>query len=435
MNRTKITDFLTGKSVWKMYKLYNETQWYSKEKMGEFQLRKLRKLLVHCYRNVPYYEKIINERKIDIYNIESLKILNEFPVLTKETIQKNYNDFIPRNNKEISGVVTKQTGGTTGNILYNRNDANTRSSVWAAYRRYEGWMGHHEGDKMLMLMGGHIKKISFNERIKTEIDKFLNNISAVDIYDTTPESLEKVVSLLMKYNFSHIRSYPQFLYAIAKHIEDKQMRFNVRSISSTAEPVMPEHRRAFKKIFNAETFDQYGCGEIGCIACECDHHKGLHITEERVIVETNEFNELLVTDLDNYTMPFIRYWNADQAIISKEECTCGRKSKMIGRIMGRTCDYIIGLNGEFLHWAYFWHLIFDSNIAKNRNLRKFQIIQSSQKDLQIKLVCEMLSADEKTFILTDIKKRVGDMNIEFSYVENIENTATGKYRPVINDVI
>jgi len=103
--------------------------------------------------------------------------------------------------------------------------------------------------------------------------------------------------------------------------------------------------------------------------------------------------------------------------------------------MGRTCDYVNGINGQFLHWAYFWHLIFDSNIAKTRNLRKFQIVQNTQSAILIRLIADKLSFEEETFILSDIKKRLGEITIEFSYEKDIENTKTGKYRPVINKLL
>ncbi len=103
--------------------------------------------------------------------------------------------------------------------------------------------------------------------------------------------------------------------------------------------------------------------------------------------------------------------------------------------MGRTCDYIIGQNGQFLHWAYFWHLIFDSNIASNRNLQKFQIVQNSESEIQIKLVASALSEDEIKFIISNLIERVGSMKITFTYESNIENAKNGKYRPVINKLI
>lgn len=103
--------------------------------------------------------------------------------------------------------------------------------------------------------------------------------------------------------------------------------------------------------------------------------------------------------------------------------------------MGRTCDYVTGLNGEFLHWAYFWHLIFDSNVAKTRKLRKFQVVQSATDEIKIRFVAEHLSQKEEEFIISNIRKRLGNIKVNFSYEHNIENSITGKYRPVINKLI
>ncbi len=211
--------------------------------------------------------------------------------------------------------------------------------------------------------------------------------------------------------------------------------FPVGAITTTAEPLMQEHRNIFKEVFLADTFDQYGCGEIGGIAFECDHHQGLHVTEERVYIEVNDNSEIIVTDLDNYAMPFIRYWNADQVELADSPCSCGRKSLLIKRVMGRTCDYIIGKNGEYLHWAYFWHLFFDSGIAKNNNLQKFQVVQESPDKIEINLICEKISDELILVLKQNIQSRIGPVDIVFNYSTNIENTKTGKYRPVINKLI
>ena len=139
MNRTKISDFLTGKNVWEHYILYNETQWYSKSQMEVLQLEKLKKLLIHCKENVPFYSAVMHQKNIDPTKIDSIQILDEFPIVTKEIIKDNYNDFIPKNLKTIAGVKISQTGGTTGNILFKRTDANVRSSTWATYKRFQDW--------------------------------------------------------------------------------------------------------------------------------------------------------------------------------------------------------------------------------------------------------------------------------------------------------
>ncbi len=242
-------------------------------------------------------------------------------------------------------------------------------------------------------MGGHVIGYNFKDKFKKKIIILLTNSLSFSPYDTSEKNTQNIIDAFEKNKFVLIRSYSQFLYQLALKLKQRGLKYRVKAITTTAEPIMLEHRELFKEVFNADVFDQYGCGEIGGIAYECDQHNGMHITEERVIVEVNSNNELIITDLDNYAMPFIRYWNADQAIISDKLCTCGRKSKLITQLMGRTCDYVIGVNGQILHWAYFWHLFFDSKVADKRNLTKFQVLQESKNELKIRLICDELSSE------------------------------------------
>jgi phenylacetate-CoA ligase len=433
---TEIIDLLTQKNIAKYLKRYTETQWYTKEAMDNFQLEKLIKLIDHCYHHVPFYRNhmVANNIKLsDIKNLESIKL---FPIITKEIIKENYEDFTPLNLKNIKGVKTSQTGGTTGNILFKRNDANTRSSIWASFYRFEKqWMNVKSNDHKLILMGGHVAKVDYFGDFKKLIFNFLNNSYSYNPYNTSSINVEKIINYLKTQKIDLIRSYSQYLYSIALELKKRKIKLNIKAITTTAEPITENHRKLFKDVFNADVFDQYGCGEIGGIAYECEKHNGLHIANERVIIEQNESNDLIITDLDNYAMPFIRYWNADQAIIVDENCKCGRNGKMIKQIMGRTCDYIIGIENQFLHWAYFWHLLFDSEIAEKRNLKKFQVVQNDRYNIILRIICDKMTNIEENNLIDNMKQRVGNMNIVIAYETEIENTKTGKYRPVINKLL
>lgn len=429
-----LLDIITGKHVNQYYNLYKITQSYSVEEMKAYQLEKLKNLLNHCL-NVPYYAKIMHKEGINPLIITDLSILDCFPVLTKEIIKNNYNLFIPLNESRIKGIRTSQTGGTTGNILNKRNDANTRSSVWGSYKRFYDWMGISHSDTVLTYWGGHVISHGMGEKIRRGISNKLKHTVAFDAYDTRPEVLNSIVKTLNSGKVKLIRSYPQALYTLALRFRERGDRFSVKAIMTTSEPLMTQHRELFREIFGCESFDQYGCGEIGGIAYECQEHKGLHVTEERVILETNNSNELLITDLDNYVMPYIRYWNADQALFSDTMCSCGRKSRVIEKVLGRTCDYLVGLDGQTLHWAYFWHLLFDTEIAIRRNFIKFQIIQKSPDCLVFRTVSDPIHEDEKELLRSMIKGKMGEMKIDFVLENDIENTKSGKYRPVINELL
>lgn len=296
-------------------------------------------------------------------------------------------------------------------------------------------MGIGPNARILSYWGGHVIPHGRVDVIQTRLTNIAKNNIGFDAYDTRGDVLDRIAKTLSKKSIQLIRSYPQALYVLAIKFKEKDWKFHVKAILTTSEPVMPQHRVLFKEVFGAETFDQYGCGEMGGLAYECPAHNGLHITEERVIVEQNNNNELIITDLDNFSMPFIRYWNADQAEFSDHECPCGRKSRLIKSVLGRTCDYLIGKDGQSLHWAFFWHLLFDTEIAVNRNFVKFQIVQDTKDSLVFRTVSDPLTDEDKETIVSKIKEKMGDMTVSFVVEEDIENTKSGKYRPVINKLL
>jgi phenylacetate-CoA ligase len=434
MNSSRIIDFLSGKNVQQYYKLYQETQWYSPEEMDAFRLKKLQGLIDHCYHNVPFYNSFMIKNGIKPDDIKSLSDITIFPIITKETIKAHYSDFIPKNITKIKGVKGGQTGGTTGSVLFKRTDAATRSSTWAAYKRFYDWMGINESDKNILIKGGHISKQSIASKIKTNTIDYIKNVIRLDAYNSSEENADKLMTILSKHRVPLIRGYSQSLFELAKEIEKRNITFNVKAIMTTAEPLMPEYRVLISKVFNADVYDQYGCGEVGGIAFECSKHEGLHITEERVLLETNEKNELIITDLDNYVMPYIRYWNADEVEFSNCQCSCGRQSKMIKKILGRTSDYIYTTEGTGIHWGFIFHLLWDTKIALNRNLVKFQLVQKSFDKVLLRVVSDPLSESDKVEITNGIRAKMGHVVVDFIQENDIENSPSGKYRPVVSEI-
>ena len=79
------------------YKFLQESQWWSKEQLEEYQLQQLSTLLQHAYENVPYYHRIFDERGLKPQDIQGFTDLQMLPYLTKEDVRTNFNDLIARN--------------------------------------------------------------------------------------------------------------------------------------------------------------------------------------------------------------------------------------------------------------------------------------------------------------------------------------------------
>jgi len=428
----EILDLLSSKRVAHYYREYNETQWFSKSDMECYRLRKLQALLKHCYEHVPYYTRIMKSVDITPSDIKTTQDIMNFPILTKELINRHYSDLIPKNLSKLKGVKTSQTGGTTGKPLVKRNDARTRSSVWGAFSRFHDWMDIKEDEWGILVTGGHINTPSLFDQVKEAAANYLQKKHFVDAYKSPDFNIKRISELLKRGNVTYIKGYCQALYELSQISELLGYDLTVKAVSSTAETLIPQYRESIEKAFKTKVFDQYGCGEIGSVAFECNHHEGLHVTEERVLMETIEDNQLLLTDLDNFAMPLVRYKNGDGVECAENVCSCGRQSTIISRVLGRTADNLTTMDGENIHWGFIFHILWESNIAVNRRFVKFQLVQDRRNSLLFRHVSDELSLSDKQIIMDGIKHFLGDVIVAFANESDIECSSSGKYRPVLN---
>ncbi len=125
-----------------------------------------------------------------------------------------------------------------------------------------------------------------------------------------------------------------------------------------AEPWSDETRKRIEEATGIKAYDIYGTSEMsGPLFTECHLQKGIHVWADLFLIEAvdpetgeqvedGERGELVVTSLDKWAFPLIRYRLGDLTIITNEPCECGRTHPRIMRILGRTDDMIVvrGIN-------------------------------------------------------------------------------------------
>lgn len=192
-------------------------------------------------------------------------------------------------------------------------------------------------------------------------------------------------------------------------------------------------------MFLCPVYNRYGCREFGDIAHECDQREGLHISTDRVLVEILDENlkavrneksgELVITDLDNYGMPIIRYRIGDMASFKDEMCSCGRSLPLLKQVEGRTLDIIKAPNGNRLGGT-FWTILFKSRPG----IKSFQVIQKDLNGITVKYVKD---DGDKNIDFPYFQKRIQEMcsedfNIDFEKVPSIPKTSAGKTRFIVS---
>ena len=442
-----VIDIANRSSVLRYLDLYEKSQWWSLKKLKELQERKLRRLISHAYGNVPYYRRIfktINMKPEEIKNVEDLEKIH---ILTHENVRQYLDDLVAVNTPR-SSLARFQTTGTTGHPLILYKDQNEISSSMASLYRGWRWCGYNIGEKMAQIWG--VPTVASKYKLLRErLRRLVTRNVLVGAWNLSHKNIEDAIKRLNKEKPTFLRGYTSPIHLFAKFIDQNgvTLEFNLTGISTTAEPLFNFQRETIERAFHCEVLDQYGCGEINSMGFECEGHTGLHIPIERVYIEflsekdyspvsEGKTGRIVVTSLDNYGMPLIRYDTEDLGIKKDGYCSCGRQLPLMGSIVGRTTDMIRLPNGDILFGGFFAIALEDMEWIAKYDIVQFQVVQSTRNRIVLKIQSQRTPSEQGLRSFIDLVQRyVGeDVFFEIEFVDEIPVSASGKRRYIISEV-
>jgi phenylacetate-CoA ligase len=408
------------------------SQWLSRDELAHYQWTLLQSLLNHAYARVPYYRKQWQAAGLTPRDIKTPGDFSALPILTKAQIQDNINllcadSYLPQ---DLRG---NTTGGSTGQPLLFYRDRNAQEWIKAAKQRFRNWMGYNESIDKVAFMWGADRDIPI---LSNQNHRWLNafNCSETDI--------KRFIEQLVHWQPKAIRGYASCLALAARLIRQNDwLAPRPQVIESAAEKIHPEERRLVEEVFQCPVYEVYGSREIPALACECSAHNGMHIFSDLRWVEVldkdgrpaapGQQGRLIVTDLVNYGMPFIRYEIGDIGVLSEQECSCGRKFGLLKEIKGRISDMICTPDGRIVHGEYFSHVFYHVP-----GVQSFQVCQKSLRTLILWVVPNAdFNAAALESAIQEIKHHLGgEIQIRSQLVEQIPKTKSGKRRFVISEL-
>lgn len=444
MNRSKITFFLLGKkygfNLNKMLKFVNENQYWDEEKIYNYQLAQLKKLIKHIYTSVPYYRNVMNEIGMQPGDFKEIKDLKAFPVITKQVIRDNIESFLA-NGYETYHPMQRSTGGTTGIPFKYYIDTYSWCLNWATKMRTFSWGNYTFGkDKIAVLKGGSMQNKG-NFSPKTKLWKYINNYYTIPIMNMTNESMDYHFNKIRKMKIKYIRGFPSALYTFSNYLKRESISYSMKGIFTSAEMLYPYQRDVIEDVFGTRIIDAYGCGDGMAGANQCEQRNKYHINIETSYMEilSSDYNHdaqpgeegiIVVTSLHDYAMPFIRYAPGDMAIQGKGACLCGRGLPVLEKIIGRSSDLFVLANGRVLNGL---SIPFEDWTDK---IEKFQLIQEEPDLIVLKLIPkDNYTEKDETQIMDLLKFNAGEgIKIQIEKVKNLESTSAGKFKYVISKV-
>jgi phenylacetate-CoA ligase len=421
------------------YKKVVKNQWSSYDEQKAHQEKKLRHMINFAYENVPYYHRLFKNRKLSPKDILTIKDLEKLPILTKDIIKANWEDFKPANLSSMK-YSEDATGGSTGTpFKYRLLKSDRFLSASLLYRGW-GYAGYELGDKMAFLAGSSLG-VGAKNVVNKKIHETTRNIRKLSSFDMGDSDMKKYTDVLDSFQPKSIRGYASSIYFYAKWLQKNNISVHqLDYVFTTAEKLLPHMQETISDVFDCDVFDAYGLNDGGVGAYECQEHNGLHIDTERSIMEITDGDGfqidegtgyILATSLNNYPMPFIRYKTGDMGHIIEDRCGCGRESKLLKEVIGRQQEMLQTPEGKYVHGAFFNSYMF----GEINGIIEFQVIQKLLEKIVIKLVVDE-KFDEKQLesIRSLVKSKSQKWNVEFEIVNQIERTKGGKYKFILSEI-
>jgi phenylacetate-CoA ligase len=442
----KLSKALSNSLYWKIKRLRGQekvrerlefllqAQCRSPEEIRNFQAEKLSKLIRHAYETVPHYRRSMLERGVNPSDISSPDDLRKLPLLTRTLLRVKQKELIS-SKADFDSLQVNYSSGSTGLRVSFKQDQNFRMWMRAHQLRTYMWCSGWElGDPFVLLWGSEI--YWSNKTIADKIENLLTNRREFNTFCLSPILIKRFLEAIESFRPRLISTYSNAMHLIAIEAEKQCLRLPaLRAIQGTSEPMPPVFRERIGRIFNCEVFDKFGSRETNIVCHESPRHEEMCIQAENVFVEfLNDFDQpcrpgeqgrVVLTTLNNLSMPLIRYETSDIAAPVAGTCSSGIGLPRMTAVSGRKQDLILTPNGDHID-AYFFSYLF----MRFAEVHWFQVVQFEIDRLHI---CVYAPAGLTPEIISELTNRIHShskfrFGLEFEVVSEMPQSPTGKFR-------
>ena len=414
-----------------------KTQWLPADELLDLQWRRFGALLEHAYTHVPYYRHIMLDAGLDPVSLMRRRSLDKLPLLDRSIISRQ-RDLLRATNIASERFVPNGTGGSTGEPLRFFDDRNESGWSEAAVFRSQRWFGVDVGDRTAFLWGANFDLTKF-QGISGRLKSRGLNLLMLPAWQLSETGSDVFWNKLVDFRPKLLVAYSGAIYNWARLLGTARASIpSLKAIVVSAETLHEDWRIAIEQSFKVPVYNRYGGRDIKFVAQECPRRKGLHINAENSLVEIvrdgravahGELGEVVITRLDNFAMPFIRYRSGDLGMMANTACECGRSLPLLAKIEGRVQDSIVTDDGRIVSGPFFAHIMKDCP-----DVKEFQVHQLRRTQLLIQIVLDR----ERRFssqprIERIVREYMGqNMRIDFELCDSIPLTRSGKRRVIVS---
>ena len=420
-----------GQRLEELHKLKQQDR-LSSDDLTLLQTKKLQKLITHANKTSPWYKKVIANIGVNPQSI-TLADLQKFPITTKIDIREHADEFISTKYSKQT-LNRAKTGGSTGvalNLFFDERCQQFRNAAQMYADSFANW---DIGERVAAVWGNPPIAKTLKQKLRAYL---LERTVYLDTMDLNHQSMSQFAAEWQSFKPVVIFGHSHSIYVFAQFVlANKIQNLKPKGIVATSMMLLEHERVVIEQAFSCKVTNRYGCEEVGLISVECEQHQGMHINSPHIILECLDENnqpvkmgepgKLVITDLNNYGMPLIRYRVEDVGVLSSRQCTCGRTLPMLEKIEGRVADFLKKPDGGQVAGVS----LVERTLTKIPGIEQMQLVQEDLHEIKIYRVKGPEYTPETDFALLTEFRQVFDDRVVLTLidVDKIPQEKSGKYR-------
>jgi len=384
--------WLLGRSFNENCKFVRDAQWWPAERTREYQLKKLREILILVYEKTGFYRRMFDSVGLQPGDIKTLDNINQLPVIDRNVVIENLSDMCTKS--VMAGDVEHgTTAGTSGVPLRLYMNADRSATEYGYLVASWERAGYRLGMPMAVLRGRTVR--ADRNGLHHEYDPILRH-HYYSSFHMSDENMARYLEHIATIGPCFLHVYPSTVAALARFIlrGGKHTPKNIKGIIAESEIVYPEQRQIVKRVFGCRYFSCYGQSEKVVLAAGCEKSDDYHVWPTygffelldeygKAVTTPGQRGEIVGTGFINTVMPFIRYRTGDWATYVGGRCeACGREHTIIRDIRGhRTQEVLIAADGSEIPWA-----ALNMHDDTFMHVRQFQFMQETPGQAVLRIV-------------------------------------------------
>jgi len=416
------------------------------DEIKKIQWKRLKKLLDYVYGNNEFYKNYFESVNLTPDDIKEPQDMLKLPITEKKTYQKNFNKIISKGaNEDALGL--SQTSGSTGEPLkFYVDKINESPTIYAAFILNKEAMGIKPFKKINELeikTIPHAQTLDVTKEVKIKKGFSLKNLFSsnnigISTLDIKHENYYNIIKIIKANKIETIYGYTSSILTLAQHLIENDIKIKMNYIYSIGEELLEHNRTIISTAFSCPVYVDYGAAECMRMGFECKYQHGFHMDiynyffeyiKENNYAKDGEIADVVVTNLNNYVFPFIRYRLGDRVVVSNRSCQCNINFPIVEKVTGRITDPFLTPSGKELKLIFFeeFELLYDF-------VSQYQVIQIKKDELLVKIVPTNKMTEQKRI---ELEKKIHEltersMKVNIKLVKEIPTLKSGKKRAIIS---